>query len=259
MDRFRQKELLRLAPGEFGIAQLALHVVAIMVGDAQDARQPVRPDVVRLLMRGATTGDPHVFEKLALEMRRLHISAESMVGDYIPAAVALIGEEWHSDRIDILESTIAISRMQNLLRELGRAWSADAANPHMAGSVLMVVPDTEQHTIGAMIATTQMRHMGVSVAVQLLSSSATLADLLRQRQFDAVFFSVGNFDSIDACRKLVSTARSVVGTTVRFAVGGAVPVDPEDLRRITGADFATQDVSVALREFGLMKTATPVE
>ena len=204
-------------------------------------------------------GDPHVFEKLALEMRRLHISAESMVGGHIPAAVALIGEEWHSDRIDILESTIAISRMKNLLRELGRTWSADAANPHMAGSVLMVMPDTERHTIGAMIATTQMRHMGVSVAVQLLSSSATLADLLRLRQFDAVFLPVGNFDSIDACRKLVSTARSVVGTTVRFAVGGAVPVDPEDLRRITGADFATLDVSVALREFGLMKTATPVE
>ncbi|MDP2084865.1 MAG: cobalamin B12-binding domain-containing protein [Gemmobacter sp.] len=258
MDRFRQKELLRLAPGEFGIAQLALHVVAIMVGDAPGGRQPVREDVLRLLVRGASTGDPHVFEKLAAEMRRLHISAECMVGDYIPAAVAQIGEEWHSDRIDILESTIAISRLQNLLRELGRAWSADAANPQMLGSVLMVVPDTEQHTIGAMIATTQMRRAGVSVAVQLLSSPRTLEELLRQRRFDAIFFSVGNFDSLEACRKLVTAARGVVGTSVRFAVGGAVPADLDDLRRITGADFATRDVCVALRDLGLMKTAAPV-
>lgn len=259
MDRFRQKELLRLAPGEFGIAQFAMQVVAILVGESADTKAPVRDDVLRLLVRGARTGDPQVFEKLLSEMRRLHVSAESMVSDYIPAAVGEIGEEWHADRIDILEATIATSRMQNLLRELGRAWSADAANPRMSGSVLMVVPDSEQHTLGAMIATTQMRRLGVSVAVQLLSSPASLEEMLRTRRFDAVFFSVGNFDSLDSCRKLVTAARNMVGTDVRFAVGGAVPVDPEDLRRITGADIATRDVALALRQFDLMKSAAPAE
>jgi MerR family transcriptional regulator, light-induced transcriptional regulator len=253
MDRFRQKEVLRLAPGEFGIAQFALQVVAIMVGEPDGA--PMREDVLRLLVRGARTGDPVVFEKLLSEMRRLHIAAEAMVNDYIPAAVAEIGDEWHEDRIDILEATVATSRLQNLLRELGRAWSADGANPRLSGSVLIVVPDTEQHTLGAMIATTQMRRMGVSVAVQLLSSRANLELTLKQRQFDAVFFSIGNFESVDVCRKLVTAARDVVEQPLRIAVGGAIPVEASELRHMTGANLATRDVTAALRQFGLLKAA----
>lgn len=253
MDRFRQKEVLRFAPGEFGIAQFAMQVVAIIVGDKPAADSNVRNDVLSLLMRGARTGDPQTFQKLLSEMRRLHISAESMVSDYIPAAVAGIGEEWHQDRIDILEATVATSRMQNLLRELGRAWSADGANPEMSGSVLMVVPETEQHTLGAMIATTQMRRMGISVAVQLLASRAGLEQTLRERRFDAVFLSIGNVESVDLSRKLVSTARDMIGGDARIAVGGAVPVGPDELRQTTGADIATRDVAAALRRFELVK------
>jgi len=258
MDRFRQKELLRLAPGEFGIAQFAMQVVAILVGEGAASKPSIRDSVLRLLVRGCRTGEPLVFEKLLSEMRRQHVSAESMVNDYIPAAVGEIGDEWHSDRIDVLEATIATSRLQNLLRELGRAWSADSSNARMAGSVLMAVPDTEQHTLGAMIATTQMRRLGISVAVQLLSSPASLEETLKVRRFDAIFFSVGNFDSIDACRRLVAAARSVVGDDCHFAVGGAVLVEAEDLRRITGADIATKHVDKALWQFGMMQPAESV-
>jgi MerR family transcriptional regulator, light-induced transcriptional regulator len=253
MDRFRQKEVLRFAPGEFGIAQFAMQVVAIIVGDKPVADNIVRDDVLSLLVRGARTGDPLTFEKLLSEMRRLHVSAESMVSDYIPAAVAEIGEEWHEDRIDILEATVATSRMQNLLRELGRAWSADGANPEMSGSVLMVVPETEQHTLGAMIATTQMRRLGVSVGVQLLASRTRLEETLRERNYDAIFLSVGNLDSIELCRKLVAVGRDMLGDRARIAVGGAAPVGADELRRMTGADIATRDVAAALRRFELVK------
>jgi MerR family transcriptional regulator, light-induced transcriptional regulator len=235
-----------------------MQVVAIMVGESAGTKPPIREDVLRLLVRGCRTGDPQVYEKLLSEMRRLHVAAEAMVNDYIPAAVAEIGNDWHSDRIDVLEATIATSRLQNLLRELGRVWSADNADPKMSVSVLMVVPDTEQHTLGAMIATTQMRRLGVSVGVQLLSSPATLEETLRNRRFDAIFFSVGNFDSIDPCRKLVDAARPMVGDTCHFAVGGAVLVDADDLRRITGADIATRNVEQALRQFDLMQSASMV-
>lgn len=243
---------MRLAPGEFGIAQFALQVVAIMVGDSPTPDAPMREDVLRMLIRGARTGDPAVFEKLLSEMRRLHIPAEAMVNTYIPAAVSEIGEEWHEDRIDILEATVATSRMQNLLRELGRAWSADGSNPRMGGSVLMVVPENEQHTLGAMIATTQMRRAGVSVAVQLLSSRSVLEQTLKNRRFDAIFFSVGNVESVDMCRKLVTAARDVVEKPTKVAVGGAVPIAQGDLRAMTGADLATRDVTAALRQFGLL-------
>lgn len=256
MDRFRQKELLRLAPGEFGIAQFALQVVAIIVGDTATHNPPVRDDVLNLVVRGALTGDPLVFEKLLSEMRRLHISAEAMVDDYIPAAAREIGEQWHEDIIDILDATVATSRLQNLLRELGRAWSADAFDPRLSASVLMVVPETEQHTLGAMIATAQMRRRGISVAVQLLSSRKTLLETLDRQNFDAVFFFVSTFEGVESCRNLVAAARGVLPKTARIAVGGPVTLETDDLRRMTGADLASRDVVEALREFGLLKTAT---
>jgi hypothetical protein len=64
---------------------------------------------------------------------------------------------------------------------------------------------------------------------------------------------VGNLDSIDLSRKLVSTARDMIGERARIAVGGAAPVGPDDLRQMTGADIATRDVAAALQRFELVK------
>jgi len=255
MDRFRQRELVRLAPGEFGISHFAMQVVAILLGDTTPAEGALRADVVDLFVRGVRTGDPADLQKLLSEMRRARISAEAAVDHYIPAAVARIGAMWHSDAIDVLEATVATTRLQSLLRELGRAWSADVTSDKMVASVLVVVPEGEQHILGAMIATTQLRRLGVSVCMQLVPTQSVLEELLVARRFNAVFVSVGNHESVELARVMIRSIRKLGQPGLPVAVGGPIPMSMDELREITGADHAGRDVKLALTQLGVLEPA----
>ena len=251
MTTFPQREIARLAPGETGIAQFALQVVSLMVGDTGHASQPPRTDVLDLLIRGAKTGDPVVLNSLLAEFRRLRIPAEVVIDVYLPAAANAIGAQWHADEIDILDCTIAMSRMQNLLRALGRAWRADDSAGAGKASVLMVVPENEQHILGAMVATTQLRRFGVSVAVRLAPARPALHDLMANRRFDAVFVHCANIESLETCGGLVRTIRRGDGAGLPVVVGGSVPLEADEIKRRTGADLMTRDVRHALQALGL--------
>lgn len=251
MSTVTPKEIARLAPGETGIAQFALQVMSMMVGDGSHVGRPPREDVLRLLVRGALTGDPEVLTRLTAEFRRLRIPAEVAVDIYIPAAVDEIGTAWHEDIIDILEATVAVARLQNLVREFGRAWRADTGEGPGEGSVLMVVPEAEQHTLGAMVATAQLRRQGVSVAVQLAPSWGVLEELIGSRSFDAMFISVGNYDCLESGAIIVKTMERRMRRRLPVLVGGSIPMELDVVRRAVGADFATRDVRAALDFLGL--------
>lgn len=253
MSTFPPKEIARLAPGEQGFAQFALQVVSIMVADGSHLHRPPREDVLRLLVRGAMTGDPEILASLAAEFRRLRIPAEAAVDQYIPAAVDRIGTAWHNDEIDILEATIASVRLQNLVRELGRAWHADDGHAGETASILMIAPEGEQHTLGAMIATAQLRRLGVSVALEFGSAWPRLEMLLAQRRFDAVFLTVGNRTSLENAATIVKTLERRFRPRPPVVVGGSIPVELEIVKRRVGADFATRDVKSALDFLGLGK------
>jgi len=251
MTSFPQKEIARFAPGETGIAQFAMQVVSLMVGDNAHSEQPPRTDVLDLLIRGARTGDPATLSALLGEFRRLRIPAEVVVDVYLPAAANAIGAQWHADEIDVLDCTIAMSRMQNLLRALGRAWRADASDEDGVASVLMVVPENEQHILGAMIATAQLRRFGVSVAVRLAPTWPQLEELFGARRFDAVFIHAANLESLDYCATLIKNMRRVGKIDLPVVVGGSVPLSADEVTRRTGADLMTRDIRQALQSLGL--------
>jgi len=251
MNTFTQKEIARLAPGEQGFAQFALQVVSLLVGDGAHLNRPPREDVLCLLLRVALTGDPEALDSLGAEFRRHRIPAEAAVDVYVPAAAKQIGASWHDDDIDILEATVALARLQNLVRDLSRAWHADDSDGLAEGAVLLVVPEGEQHTLGAIVATAQLRRLGVSVAVQLAPTLSRLDALTANRRFDAVFVSVGNLSSLEIAAALVKTLERRLKLRLPVVVGGSIPMDLDAVRRATSADFATRDVRAALDFLGL--------
>lgn len=254
MSTFAPKEITRLAPGEQGFAHFAMQIVSIMVSDGSHLMRPPREDLLRLLVRGALTGDPDILAGLAAEFRRLRIPAEAAVDVYVPAAVRQIGAAWHDDDIDILDATVAAARLQNLVRELSRTWHADDTGLGADGSVLLVVPEAEHHTLGAMIATAQLRRLGVSVSVQLGSAWPQIEALLAARRFDAVFLSIGNHSSLETAANIVKTLERRMKPRLPVVVGGSIPANMDVVRRAVGADFATQDVRAALDFLGLGAT-----
>jgi MerR family transcriptional regulator, light-induced transcriptional regulator len=254
-----QAEIAPALSGGASVTQLALHVVTQLARSNTIETGIAQGELLSLLVRFARTGDEAVMSRLQQDMRRKRISAEQVVDVYIPAAIKRLGDCWHDGEIDILQTSIASSRLQALLRELGRAWVADQCGHEAGGRVLMVLPQGEQHTLGAMIAANQLRRLGISVRLHLLPSYALVAEQLRDLAFDAVFLSISNESSLESSQELVKTVRAYSARRVPVAIGGGLvsmahPVlTPARLVAMTGADIASTNVVEALSFCGLLR------
>lgn len=249
-----ESEQVRMMPAEFFNARFVPQVLSVLVNDGRnDGKPPIRP-VLDLMVRSMLSGDPAALVRLKGEFRRHALSAEIVADSYIPAATNTIGALWHDDEIDVLAATIAFARLQTLLRELGRAWRADNLQGS-TGSVLMVVPESDQHLLGALIATGQLRRRGVSVTVKLTSSPYELDATLNSARFDAVFVSIANRSSLESAEKLVKVAHRPGNAALPVIAGGSVPSVASKIQKATGADHVTRDISEALRFIRLGEVA----
>ena len=237
--------------GDVHLERFAMRVVARIAGRAPIRPEDTDPELLKLLVRQARTGDPAVLNAVFTHLNRERISADEVVDRHIPAAARSLGDAWHDGDLDILETTLGITRLQALLRELGRAWTADHAGTPSEARVVLVVPQREQHTLGALIAAQQLRRAGVSVNLQFLVTQPKLTVLLAESSYDAVFISVANRSNLENCKELVKSAKGSVFRSNPVVVGGALLGEIHNLKELTGADVVTNDVGHALDACGL--------
>ena len=157
-----------------------------------------------------------------------------------------------------MDVSVGVGRMQSLLREIGTAWVADQVGDTGHGTVLLIVPDREQHTLGPMVAMGQMRRYGVSVCLRIAPSLTELRGLMESRQFDGILISVSTKDKLDAVGRTVQFLKSAMIKPCPIVVGGAVMFKVEDPAAMTGADFSSNDIGAALEVIGLKFDASCV-
>lgn len=235
------------------VHQFALQVVSRLARTSEVQSGRASPEILEIVLRLARTGDPVALARLQSEMRRRRLSGEQVIDIYFPAAIEVIGTDWHQARIDILEATVATARLQSLLRELSRACLADRAQTGVGGLVLMLVPPGEQHSFGAILAVHQLRRQGVSVKMAFMSSLASLEPLVRDKSYDAVFMSVSNESAVSSARLVCRDLRARLSNQVPIVLGGGLVSrancanDTARLVALTGVDLATCDLNVALQ------------
>ena len=234
-----------------GVIYFASQVVSLLAEKNLKQVGEPREAVVKSLIAAALAGGHERFEALLAEMRRLRVSAAALADVYIPIAARQMGEDWLEDDLSWMEVTIAVARLQSLLREIGTAWAADRAGDAGNGSVLLIIPSSEQHTLGPMVAMGQMRRFGISVCLRIAPSPEELRSLVADRAFDGVMVSVSVEEKLDTVRKLVSLIKGIRSAPLPVIIGGAIMTRVEDVAAMTGADFSTNDIGVALEALGL--------
>jgi methanogenic corrinoid protein MtbC1 len=228
------------------LSALARTVVARLVArDGAPARPPDEALVVALA-RAVSSSDYSLFEDLRPELRRARISETELVDSYFPAVARYLGCEWAEDRAAFTDVTMGLARMQSILRQVGRDWASNHAAAPDSATVLMVLPEGEQHSFGMMLLTGQLRRQGISVQLQIGASPEALRALAEQRSYDCAMISVACEEKLALCRRVVKALRDGSGGRLWVAVGGAVLERPVDVKAATGADVATNDPMVAL-------------
>jgi len=265
MRSLEQIPVLPVTGAKPDVRRFAMRVVSQLARTNGIQSGQASPDILELVLRLARTGDPSVFARLQAEMKRRRLSAEHVIDIYFPAAINEIGTDWHEAKISVLDATIAIARLQSMLREFGQTCFADKSESSMGGLVLMVLPPGEQHCLGAMLAAHQLRRLGVSVKLALLASPEALDPLLVDKSYDSVFVSASNDTMIQVCQVLVHKIRARLSRATPIVLGGGLVSrlncdnDRARLVAASGADLATCDLNVALQSCGINRASVAAE
>lgn len=237
--------------GTDGVSQFVAEVVARLVKSA--AAEPIlNEELVARFMQAVNSTDPDALRAFLPELKRAKIAPAVLADRYIPEVARRLGRNWAEDCATFAEVSLGTARLQAMLRDLGRDWSADSAGAAEGPTLLVILPEGEQHTLGAMVLAARLRRNGVSVSLRIGESVPVLAAFVRDRSFDAALISVACHERLESCAKLVKTLKDATRGNLKVALGGAVLESGEYCVSETGADVVTNDIEAALIGLGLV-------
>lgn len=242
------------ADGGADMSHFAAEVVARLV-KRDEAEPALRHDILVGLMQAVCSADPQSFEDLRPELRRARVTPVLLADHYIPEVARRLGREWTADCMSFAVVTMATARLQSILREIGQNWFADGGGQVDGPTLLVILPDGEHHTLGAMVLAGRLRRSGVSVALRIGQTQLEIAAFMQGRKFDGALISAGSYDRLETCRKLVKTLKDATNGSMRVALGGAILDEGGEKVSGTGADVVTNDIGTALAGLGLIEVA----
>ena len=178
------------------------------------------------------------------------VSPIRLVDTYAAEAARQLGADWCDDTRSFAEVSLGSARLQALIRAHGRL---DRTTAHRTSASLAVfVPGSEQHTIGSLILTQQLRRHGFSVRLIMGRPDNELLSEVQRTSFDAIFLSVSSFRNYAPLERLVRKLRTVARQDAPIVLGGPTLSEmSEEAVSKTGVDFATDNMAEALRFCGL--------
>ncbi len=171
-----------------------------------------------------------------------------LIDRYIPAAARWFGDSWCVDQLSFADVTIGAARLQAMVRDLDRLTD----HPEPQATVLMIVLKDAYHTLGAMVATSQLRRHGIAVELMLGQDVNSAPKQLESVYFDAVMVSASSSEKLEMLRELVKHIRNKGNGSAPVVIGGSILDHNNDVKTLTGADYTLNDPIEAAKKCGLM-------
>lgn len=229
-----------------GLADVARWALGLLAVRRAMAVPQLREDLFELFLAAAIDPDDARLGACLAHMVRERVGAAEVSDLYIPALARQLGADWMDDRLSFVQVSLASARMQAMLRVIGCAWSADAAAPGADRAVVLVVPQGEQHTLGALVLLGQLRRLGVTVRLALDPEPGDVAKMLRTGSMAGVFISVAGTGQLAKARLLVEEIRRFGPQGIPIVLGGVVLQTDIEAAQTLGADLVTSDLHAAL-------------
>lgn len=225
---------------------VALAVVQDVVGDLDAA-------LVERLRNAALGPDRNAFIAVMHQALNDGLCREDLADFYIPEVARHLGRDWETDDLGFVGVTIGVSRLQAMLHELGPEWSGDHSAEPDAPSIMVILPQNAHHSLGSMVLAGQLRRKGFSVRMMLGQGLDEIADMLQHTNFQSVFISASQSETLETLRQIVDVVKSATPKPPPVIIGGSIlEVETEkNVTMRTGADYATKKPDEALRICGL--------
>lgn len=237
----RLARLVRTIETEIIPRLMLAHRATVTVHDAPVGRAALAADVEELtrLILAHDVATAGVFVQ-ALRARGL--PADAICLDLLAPVARRLGELWADDRCSFSEVTIALWRLQQVMRELAPPGEQrlDAQAPDLR--ILLAPAPGEQHTFGLMMVAEFFRRAGWDVQEETPNDRASLVAAVRDETFDVIGLSAsceGRLEELAVTIRAVR--RASVNRGIGVLVGGPLfSANPEYLHFV-GADAIAGD------------------
>lgn len=175
------------------------------------------------------------------------VSLESIFLNLLAPAARRLGDFWNEDRASFADVTIALGRLQQVVRELGQhASPAEAANGHGRAALFAPAPG-EQHTFGIVIIEEFFRHSGWRTWSELDGSREEIVHAARSHVFDVFGMTASSEDRLDQLAPTIMSVRAMSrNRDISVIVGGRLFIERPDLVARVGADAMASDALEAV-------------
>ncbi|MEQ9054585.1 MAG: cobalamin B12-binding domain-containing protein [Roseovarius confluentis] len=241
-----QRSVSRLASDQ-SVESLANQALNLLAKKRFAKPRVLSKDFLNRLRFAAVDRDSDLRFQVVSEMRAGGIPPEDIADLYIPEIARQLGAQWCEDGLGFADVTIGTARLQSLLREISTRFHYPTDKRNESGIAVVVLAD-EYHTLGAMVLTSQLRRLGISVRLLLGVSQSDALRELQQDRYDAVMISASHIEGLDKLAKFVEKIRKQTRRNTPIVIGGPILGSSADVKAITGADVATADVYEAIRE-----------
>lgn len=191
--------------------------------------------------------------------RRAGVSVEALYLDLFAPAARLLGEMWSDDACDFSTVTVALGRLQRLLRELSPAFGTEVDYPANGRRAMFAQPADEQHSFGLSMVAEFFRREGWDVFGVVGGTGEDPAVRVRREWADVVGLSIGSERRLDWLRKCITDLRAASRNPgVVVMVGGPIFTLHPDWAASVGADATARDAREAPRVASRLLVATRV-
>lgn len=185
------------------------------------------------------------------------LSAERIFVELLAPAARHLGSEWTADRLDFIDVTMGLWRLQEVLREVA-ARAGPGAPPCADRRVLFSPLPGEQHSFGAAMIDECFSRAGWNSDLLIEPTRALLLARVAATDYDLVGLTVSCNCHIGELSSLIVAVRNVSkNSEVRLMLGGRVLVEDPDLARRAGADGTAANATDALDLAERLLTVAP--
>lgn len=159
-----------------------------------------------------------------------------------------LGDMWSDDRCSFADVTLALARLQQLVRELGSVMPLRAtARPGDAPRVMLAPLPGEQHVLGLVMLEETFRAAGWIVWLETGANQRALVQLVSRAGFDVIGLTAASEGFLDRAPQLIAALRKASrNQNVRVMLGGAAFQADARLPLRLGADATAADAQSAL-------------
>ena len=218
---------------------LASTVISVLRDRQAVSSDGLRQFVLEHLLRAVLVRGVFQADSLLDELRGYRLSLDTLIDQYVPAAARLLGERWLEDRISFADVTISTLRLQSLLGEASAATRVDGPIRRERLHALIVVPQNEQHFLGASVVAGQLRRLGCEIGMSYDEDFGALTSRVLEDAPDLVLITCARRETLETATKTVQTIRKAALRAPVIALGGAVQADEDEIKEQTGVDIVT--------------------